>query len=222
MNHYSHATQFDHGETMYSPVLFAVRPDLGQSAGGMRQLPLPPPGLSPTKKRRRKRNHSPLEATLLPLHLPPHSVPGSSSFGPILRPTSVVHKKSKIGRVHRSSANRSRILKRFFPLPVSLRTSAHRVFCCGFHRGQFLNRCSRVCQRLMAAWDGDPLRNHLWSCSAFQCPGESGALSIVGLLVVAHVGFDTRPVLIILPCDHVSGCSTVESRAIGEHGEPRP
>jgi hypothetical protein len=32
---------------MYSPVPFTVRPDLGESAGGTRQLPLPPPGLSP-------------------------------------------------------------------------------------------------------------------------------------------------------------------------------
>jgi hypothetical protein len=31
---------------IYSPVLFTVRPDLDQSAGGTRQPPLPPPGLS--------------------------------------------------------------------------------------------------------------------------------------------------------------------------------
>jgi hypothetical protein len=35
---------------MYSPVLFTVHPDLDQSAGGTRQLPLPPPGLSVLKK----------------------------------------------------------------------------------------------------------------------------------------------------------------------------
>jgi hypothetical protein len=42
---------------MYIPILFTVRPDLDQSAGSTRQLPLPPPGLSPlaTKRIKRKR-----------------------------------------------------------------------------------------------------------------------------------------------------------------------
>jgi hypothetical protein len=93
------------------------------------------------KEKRKERNHSCILPDPLPLSAPARS----SSLGPVLRPTSVVRRKSRIGRVHRSSANRSRILKRFFPLPVALRTSAHRIFCCGFHRGQFLNRCSRVC-----------------------------------------------------------------------------
>jgi hypothetical protein len=34
----------------------------------------------------------------------------STPIGPVLRPTSVERKKSSISRVHRSSANRSRIL----------------------------------------------------------------------------------------------------------------
>jgi len=37
----SHATLLDPGEMMYTPTLFAVRPDLEQSASVMRQLPLP-------------------------------------------------------------------------------------------------------------------------------------------------------------------------------------
>jgi hypothetical protein len=34
MIHYSYATLLDHDEIMYIPVLFTVRPDLGQSTGG--------------------------------------------------------------------------------------------------------------------------------------------------------------------------------------------
>jgi len=90
-------------------------------------------------------------------HLPascPHSAPPASSSvspgfggttrGPTLFPTFVVLKKSRIALVHRSSANRPRIVKRSLPLPVSFRTSAHRIFCCGFHALQCLNRCSLV------------------------------------------------------------------------------
>jgi len=56
---------------MYSPLLFAVRCDLEQSAGGSHQLPLPPPGLSlrerkkegkkerlSTRERKRERRNS--------------------------------------------------------------------------------------------------------------------------------------------------------------------
>jgi len=43
--------------------------------------------------------------------------------------------------VHRSSASRSRTVKRSLPLPVPFRTSAHRVFCCVFHFLQCLSRC---------------------------------------------------------------------------------
>ena len=44
--------------------------------------------------------------------------------------------------MHRSSANSSLIVNRFFPLPVFFfRISAHIVFCCAFHLSQFLNRC---------------------------------------------------------------------------------
>jgi len=37
-----------HGDIIYSPFPFTVRRDFEQSAGGPRQLPLPPPGLSLT------------------------------------------------------------------------------------------------------------------------------------------------------------------------------
>ena len=72
------------------------------------------------------------------------SDPGGSPFGPTLAPTLVVRKKSKIDRVNRSSANRSRTVNRLFPFPVSFRTSAHRIFCCVFHLGQCFSKCSLV------------------------------------------------------------------------------
>jgi len=70
---------------------------------------------------------------------------GAPAFGPTLLPTFVVRKKSRIVLVHHSSANRSRTVKRSFRPPVSLCTSPHRIFCCGFHSLQCLNRCSLVC-----------------------------------------------------------------------------
>jgi len=64
---------------------------------------------------------------------------------PTLLPTPMVRRKSSIKRVHlRPPVVSSRISKRLFPLPVSLRTFAHRICCCIFHRLQSLNRCSRV------------------------------------------------------------------------------
>ena len=47
--------------------------------------------------------------------------------------------------MHRSPANISLIVNRFFPLPVFFRISAHIIFCCILHLSQFLNRCSLVC-----------------------------------------------------------------------------
>jgi len=44
-----------------------------------------------------------------------------------------------------TARRRFRTLKRFFPFPVSLRTSAYRIFCCISHCLQFLSKCSRVC-----------------------------------------------------------------------------
>ena len=72
---------------------------------------------------------------------------GGTTRGPTLHPTFAVRRDSRIEWGHRSSASRSRILKRFFPLLVSphLRISAPRIFCCGFHQLQFLNRWPRVC-----------------------------------------------------------------------------
>jgi len=43
------------------------------------------------------------------------------------------------------SARRSRIVSRYFLLPVSFSTPAHRIFCWPFHSGYTLKRCSRVC-----------------------------------------------------------------------------
>jgi len=57
----------------------------------------------------------------------------------------VVLRKSTTALVHRSSASRSRTVKRSLPLPVAFRASAHSVFCCDFRLLQCLSRCSRVC-----------------------------------------------------------------------------
>jgi hypothetical protein len=68
----------------------------------------------------------------------------SSSTGTSLR-TSVVVRKPSTTWLYRQSARRSHILNRPFPLPVSFRTSTHRVFCWAFHSGQFLKMCFPVC-----------------------------------------------------------------------------
>ena len=116
-----------------------------------------------TVKRERKRKTGPMKASSAPDPFHPSSLSSPSSstssassmsspvasvapaLGPTLLPTFVVRKKSRIASAHRSSANRSRIVKRPLPLPVSFCTSANRIFCCGFHCLQCLSRCSRVC-----------------------------------------------------------------------------
>jgi len=101
--------------------------------------PPAPPGLSRHKKRQRGRQRKGRKdrqqentCPYVPYSSPsPVSSPPSRSEsclwaiylfppGPILRPTSVVRRNSKISRVHHSSANKSQILKRSFPLLVSL------------------------------------------------------------------------------------------------------
>jgi len=54
-------------------------------------------------------------------------------------------RKYKIGWLRRTSANRSRIVKGPFHLSIFSRTSAHYIFYYGHHRGNRLERCSRVC-----------------------------------------------------------------------------
>jgi len=58
--------------------------------------------------------------------------------------TTFVERKSGTAWLQLPSARRSRILHLHFHLPVSYRTSAHRIVCCGFHPGNSLNRWSRV------------------------------------------------------------------------------
>jgi hypothetical protein len=164
MIHYSYATLSDHAEIMYSLVLFTVCPDLDQSAGGTRQLSLPPPGLSskdigndkgrPRREKERKERkgktkgkeetaissarYSPSPrrlGTSSSFSFRPESSLSSRSLSSFTFRLTVVRRKPNITRVHRSSTNRSRILKRIFPLPVSFHTSAHRIFCYGSHRG---------------------------------------------------------------------------------------
>jgi len=53
-----------------------------------------------------------------------------------------VDSKSRIARLRGSSAKGSRILNRFFLLPVSSNTSVHKISCWAFQwGGQFLKRC---------------------------------------------------------------------------------
>ena len=72
------------------------------------------------------------------------SLTASSSSAGARLPTSAEVRKFSIARLHLSSAKRSRIFHRSFHLPVSFRTSAHRIFCWVFHSGHTLKRCSRV------------------------------------------------------------------------------
>jgi len=44
----------------------------------------------------------------------------------------------------RAVAARCKLFHLSFDLPVSFRTSAHRIFCWAFHSGHTLKRCSRV------------------------------------------------------------------------------
>jgi len=86
-----------------------------QSPSSLHPSPFPSPSSSTTST-------LPLSSSM--------SSPGTGitpALGPTLLPTFVVRKKPRIGLVHRSSADRSRIVKRSFPLPVSFRTSAHRL-----------------------------------------------------------------------------------------------
>ena len=89
----------------------------------------------------------PHSASPAPLSAASSSSPGfgGTARGPTLLPTFVVRRKPRTALVHRSSASRSRTVKRILPLPVSFRTPAHRVFCCGSHCLPCLSRCSRVC-----------------------------------------------------------------------------
>ena len=70
----------------------------------------------------------------------------------------------------------------------------------------------------------DPFRSRLPSRSRLQRPYESGALRVVGLLVVAHMheGFDARPGLAVLPYYRTSGGSVVQSRPVRKHSQSGP
>jgi len=97
---------------LHSPSPSTVRPR--SEALAVTPYSSPSPGSSPTR-------------ALFPLRLPAPSSRSGSLPSPrpapsYIRPTSVRRRKYRIGRVRRSSANKSQILKRFFPLPVSLRT----------------------------------------------------------------------------------------------------
>jgi len=71
----------------------------------------------------------------------------SSSTPGTRLPTSVVKRKSSTTRLHLPLASKSCNFYRSFHLPVSFFTSAHRIFCCGFHSEHSLKRWSRVCVR---------------------------------------------------------------------------
>ena len=94
----------------------------------------PSPGSSAPAPRSYSHSRSPASDT---------SLTASSSADTRL-PTSMVARKSNTARPRLSSARRSRIFHQSFHLPVSFRTSAHRIFCWAFHSGHTLKRCSRV------------------------------------------------------------------------------
>jgi hypothetical protein len=77
-------------------------------------------------------------------HPPPpaESLLCASASGTTLRSMSVELGKSKTTLAHQSSARRSRIVNR--SSPPSLFAPRPTVFCCCFHRGLFLSKCSRV------------------------------------------------------------------------------
>jgi hypothetical protein len=142
-----------------------VHPDRNQSVGGSLQLPLPSTlasqwypssvnhPLTPPHESASNCSSSCL-ASRPSSCLASHSqssdsdaslcVSSTALSGPTVCPTSVVDRKSRIAWLHRSSAKRSLMLNRFIRLPVACNTSAQRVFCWAFQRGQFLKRCCRV------------------------------------------------------------------------------
>jgi len=67
-----------------------------------------------------------------------HALTASSYSAGTRLPTSVAARKSSTARLHLPSARRSFTFHRSFHLPVSFFTSAHRIFCCGFHSGHSL------------------------------------------------------------------------------------
>ena len=71
----SPATLLDHGEMMYRPTLFTIRPDLEQSASGTQQLPLP-----------KERNERTKSVLLLSLHWIPAPSCQTLPAGPFLPP----------------------------------------------------------------------------------------------------------------------------------------
>ena len=78
--------------------------------------------------------------------------------------------------MHRSPANISLIVNRFFPLPVFFHISAHIIFCCILHLSQFLNRCSLVCvlYRHHPHSAVSEFFVHFRYCLVRQCPVLSG------------------------------------------------
>jgi len=95
----------------------------------------------------------------------------SASAGTRL-PTSIEERKSSTARLHLPSARRSRTFYRSFHLPVSFFTSAHRIFCCGFHSGHSLKRWSQVCVRYRhhQHYGVGQLFVQLRYCPVRQCP----------------------------------------------------
>jgi len=75
--------------------------------------------------------------------------------------------------------------------------------------------------RLGVREDGDPLGRDLSPGSQFQRPYKGGALYIVGLLVVTHMGFDAPPGQAVFPHHHLPGGSVVQPGPVSEHDNPR-
>jgi len=149
MVHSSHATLLDHGDITdhgdiaYSPILFTVCRDLSQSAGGPRQLPLPPPGLSRKEGKGAAATPSPAPVPCVsPLPRPPSPRPRSAS--------SLLHFSPGPGGAPRSHTHPAPHLcgaqeiqcESIFPCPS---TPSPIGPSAAFHRLQFFKRCARVC-----------------------------------------------------------------------------
>jgi len=135
-----------------------------------------------------------------------------------------MERESKTGWRHLSSARRSRVLASSDLFPHFRLQD----LLLGLPLGAGPGPGSSEAIRLMAAWSS--VKSETFSGVIHHLAVVSSALAMAvlptaGLLVVAHVGFDTHPEPTILPCDRVSGRSAVQSRPVREHGEralPQP
>jgi len=126
------------------------QPNLSQSANGTRGLSLPQLSLFSIERHRKQQKERQRKASPVAYSSPPPDPSPRSRPHPLplrFHPSSHISctKEVQDRPGTQPSANKSRILKPFFSLPISFHSTTHRIFCCGFQCGQFSNRCSRIC-----------------------------------------------------------------------------